>query len=82
MNISAVSTTQIVIVIAVAVLVVAGIAIWLFIQKHRTERLRSRFGGAEYDLSLAIIQNGRDSLHHLVLLQTSIGVIHPVCTVI
>src|ERR1019366_3936387 len=52
MNISAVSTTQIVIVIAVAVLVVAGIAIWLFIQKHRTERLRSRFGGAEYDRTL------------------------------
>jgi hypothetical protein len=52
MNISAVSTTQIVIVIAVAVLVVAGIAIWLFIRKHRTERLRSRFGGAEYDRTL------------------------------
>ncbi|MFZ0980003.1 MAG: hypothetical protein WAN23_11440 [Candidatus Acidiferrales bacterium] len=52
MNLSAVSTTQIVIAIAVAVMVVAGIAIWLFIRKHRTERLRSRFGGAEYDRTL------------------------------
>jgi hypothetical protein len=52
MNLSAVSTTQIVIVIAVTVMVVAGIAIWLSIRKHRTERLRSRFGGAEYDRTL------------------------------
>ena len=48
MNLSAVSTTQIAIVIAVAVMVVAGIAIWLFIRKRRTERLRSQFGGTEY----------------------------------
>ena len=48
MNLSAVSTTQIVIVIAVAVMVVAGIAIWLFFRKRRTERLRTQFGGAEY----------------------------------
>ena len=48
MNFSAVSTTQIVIVIAVAVMVAAGIAIWLFTRKRRTERLRSQFGGAEY----------------------------------
>jgi len=48
MNLSAVSTTQIAIVIAVAVMVVAGIAIWLFIRKRRTERLRTQFGGTEY----------------------------------
>ena len=48
MNLSEVSTTQIAIVIAVAVMVVAGIAIWLFIRKRRTERLRTQFGGAEY----------------------------------
>jgi sensor domain CHASE-containing protein len=36
------------IVIAVAVMVIAGIAIWLFIRKRRTERLRTQFGGAEY----------------------------------
>lgn len=48
MNLSAVSTTQIAIVLAVAVLVVAGIGILLFTRKRRTERLRTQFGGAEY----------------------------------
>ena len=48
MNLSEVSTTQIAIVIAVAVMVVAGIAISLFFRKRRTERLRTQFGGAEY----------------------------------
>ncbi len=48
MNLSAVTTTQIVIVIAVAVLVFAGIAIWSLTRKRRTGRLRTQFGGAEY----------------------------------
>jgi hypothetical protein len=48
MNLSAVNTTQIAIAIVVAVMVVGVIAIWLFIRKHRTERLRTQFGGAEY----------------------------------
>jgi hypothetical protein len=33
-----------VIIIAVAVMVLTGIAIWLFTRKRRTERLRARFG--------------------------------------
>src|SRR4029077_21030824 len=49
MNFSAISTTQIVIFIAVAVLAIAGIAIWLFTRKRRTQRLRTQFGGAEYN---------------------------------
>ncbi|MGA8224279.1 MAG: hypothetical protein WB780_21720 [Candidatus Acidiferrales bacterium] len=48
MNLSAISTTQIVIAIAIVVMVAAGIAIWLFTRKRRTERLRTQFGGAEY----------------------------------
>jgi hypothetical protein len=48
MNLSDISTTQIVIVIALAVLVAGGVAIWLYTRKRRTERLRSQFGGAEY----------------------------------
>ena len=48
MNLSAISTTQIAIVIAVTVMVVAGIAIWFLIRKRRTERLRTQFGGTEY----------------------------------
>jgi hypothetical protein len=38
---------QIAIVIVVALVVVAGIAAWFFIRQRRTERLRTRFGGAE-----------------------------------
>ncbi len=60
MNLSAVSTTQMAIVIAAVVMVVAGIAIWLFIRKRRTERLRTRFGGAEYDRAL---QEGGNRRH-------------------
>jgi hypothetical protein len=48
MNLSAVTTTQIVTVLAVAVLVFAGIAIWSLNRKRRTGRLRTQFGGAEY----------------------------------
>jgi len=40
--------------------VVAGIGIWLFIRKRRTERLRTRFGGAEYDRAL---QEGGNRRH-------------------
>jgi hypothetical protein len=48
MNLSDVSTTQMAIGIAVVVMVVAAIAIWLFIRKRRTARLRTQFGAAEY----------------------------------
>ena len=46
MNPSAVSTAQII--IAIALVVVAGVAIWLFVRKRQTERLRTKFGGPEY----------------------------------
>lgn len=60
MNFSDVSTTQIAIAIAVAlVVVVAGITIWLFVRKRRTERLRTQFGGAEY--SRAVKEGGSRS---------------------
>ncbi len=49
MDLSAISATQVVIVVAVAALVVAaGIALWLSLRGRRTARLRTRFGGAEY----------------------------------
>ncbi|HKN61237.1 MAG TPA: hypothetical protein VJW93_08675 [Candidatus Acidoferrales bacterium] len=48
MNLSAVSTTQMAIVIAVVVIVAVGIGILLFARKRRTARLRTQFGGAEY----------------------------------
>jgi len=49
MSLSALSTVQIAIIIAVAVLLVAGIAIVFSFRKRKTERLRTQFGGAEYN---------------------------------
>ncbi len=48
MNFSELSTTQIGIIIAVILMVVAGIAILFSIRKRRTERLQAKFGGSEY----------------------------------
>jgi len=48
MDLSTTTTTQIVIITALALAVLAGIAIWLFTRKRRTARLRTQFGGAEY----------------------------------
>ena len=53
MNIPALSTTQIGLIIAIAVIVVAGIAGLLILRKRRTKRLRTQFGGAEYSRALA-----------------------------
>jgi hypothetical protein len=48
MDLSAFSTAQIVIIIALGVIVVTSIAIRLLVRKRRTKRLRTQFGGAEY----------------------------------
>ena len=48
MNLTDASTTQISIVVAVAVIAVVGILAWFFNRKRRTERLRTQFGSAEY----------------------------------
>jgi len=49
MNLSALSSTQIGIAIAVVVVIVAAcIGIWFSIRKRRTEKLRTQFGSAEY----------------------------------
>ncbi|MGB8494315.1 MAG: hypothetical protein WCE53_07960 [Candidatus Acidiferrum sp.] len=48
MNLSALSTTQIAAIIAIIVVLAAGIATALFVRKRRTQRLRTQFGGAEY----------------------------------
>ena len=49
MNIRALTTTELALIIALALIVVTGIAAWLFLRKRRTEKLRSRFGETEYD---------------------------------
>ena len=48
MNITTLGTTELALIIALAVIVVVGIAVWIFLRKRRTERLRTQFG-AEYD---------------------------------
>jgi hypothetical protein len=49
MNLLALSTVQIAVIIAVVVLLVVGIAILFSVRKRKTERLRTQFGGAEYN---------------------------------
>jgi hypothetical protein len=56
MNLSDITTPQIVVIIVFAVVVIAGIAVWIFTRKRRTERLRTQFGSAEY--SRAVRQGG------------------------
>jgi hypothetical protein len=48
MDITALSTTELALIIALAVIVVAGTTTWLLVRKRRTARLRTQFGGAEY----------------------------------
>jgi hypothetical protein len=49
MNLSAISATEMILgIVVAAVVVTAGVGIWLFVRKRRTERLRTQFGGAEY----------------------------------
>jgi hypothetical protein len=52
MNISALSTTQLTVIIALGTIavgsIVAGIAAWIILRRRRTARLRAQFG-AEYD---------------------------------
>jgi len=49
MSITALTTTEAVALIAIGVILVAGIGAWLFLRKRRTARLQTQFGGAEYD---------------------------------
>jgi hypothetical protein len=53
MNITTLSTTELALIIGLtiglAVIVVAGITASLFLRKRRSERLRTQFGGSEYD---------------------------------
>jgi hypothetical protein len=48
MNLTTLGTTELALIIALALIVVAGIVAWLVLRKRRTERLRTQFG-AEYD---------------------------------
>jgi len=60
MNFEALTTTEMVMIIAVAVILAAGIATMLSLRKRRTDRLRSKFGGAEYARA---VQEGGNRRH-------------------
>ena len=49
MDVTNVSATQVVVIVAVIVVLVAVAAVILMLRKRRTERLQTKFGGAEYD---------------------------------
>ena len=65
MNFSSISTTEIVIVIGAALVLIAVIATLVSIRKRRTERLRTQFGGAEY--SRAVREGGSQRRAEAVL---------------
>lgn len=52
MSLTALTTTELAAIIAVVVIVVAGIAVFFLLRKRRTERLRGKFGDAEYARAL------------------------------
>ena len=52
MNMSTLGPTELALIIGLAVIVVAGTAAWLFFRRRRTGKLRTKFGGAEYDRAL------------------------------
>ena len=50
MNITTLSTTELALIIGLAVILVTGIVVaWVLVRKRRTARLRTQFGGSEYD---------------------------------
>ena len=52
MNMSTLGPAELALIIGLAVIVIAGIGAWLFFRKRRTGKLRTKFGGAEYDRAL------------------------------
>ena len=48
MDITTLSTTELALIIAFAVIALTAIAAWLYFRKLRTKKLRAQFGGAEY----------------------------------
>jgi hypothetical protein len=49
MDITTFGPRELALIIGLAVIVIAGITAWLILRKRRTGRLRTQFGGAEYD---------------------------------
>jgi LPXTG-motif cell wall-anchored protein len=60
MSLTTVSTTEWALIVGLAVVLVAGVAAFLWRRKRRTERLRTQFGGAEYARA---VKNGGNRRH-------------------
>jgi LPXTG-motif cell wall-anchored protein len=60
MSLTTVSTTEWALIVGLAVVLVAGVAAFLWRRKRRTERLRTQFGGAEYARA---VENGGNRRH-------------------
>jgi hypothetical protein len=52
MDLSALNTTEILLIVAGVAIVIVGIAGLMFMRKRRTAKLRTQFGGPEYDRAL------------------------------
>jgi len=52
MNLNALTTTQIALIVGLVVIVAAAIATLLYMRKRRTARLRTQFGGPEYNRAI------------------------------
>jgi len=63
MNISTLSTTELVLIVGLIIGLTAilggGIAAWLFLRKRRSERLRTQFGSSEYDRAVKEVGSRR-----------------------
>jgi hypothetical protein len=60
-NLTTLSTTELTIIVAIAAPLVAGIVGFLVHRRRRSERLRTRFGGAEYARAVQQDGNRRDA---------------------
>jgi hypothetical protein len=56
MNVSAITMTDVLIVLVVAGVAAAGLSTWMALRRRRTGRLRTQFGGAEY--TRAVTESG------------------------
>jgi hypothetical protein len=61
MSIPVLSTTELVVAAALIAFLAVGIAVFLMQRKRRTERLRTKFGGAEYARAIEKGGNRRDA---------------------
>jgi hypothetical protein len=61
MNLAALNTSQIAVIIFIAVMLIAGIGTLLYVRKRRTDRLRNQFGGGEYSRAIQVSGSRRQA---------------------